>query len=280
MTGTAGDMRDLATISVIMACRNPGAYLEAALDSALRQLGPGDEVVVQDAASTDGSTAILDRVARRDARLRFLSEPDDGQSDALNRCLRRARGGWCIWLNADDVLVTGAVDAVRGAMNRAVDADLIVGGNRIIRADGSLVDHYPGRRLSVEHGVTQGCCAFSGSIVMRTAFLRGVGGFDDALHTVMDLELQLRMVAADPVQVVIPEEIGALRFHEASKSANRWATFVLESHRVRLGYARTTGERLRAGVRTATHAGERVVFRVRLTPGYRLARRRLREWRR
>ncbi len=273
MTGTDAG----ATISVLIPSFNPGPYLPAALDSAFAQLGEHDEIVVQDAGSTDGTAEVLARRSAADPRLRVVTEPDDGQSDALNRCLARAVGAWCVWLNADDLLVDGALDAVREVIAAEPDVDLVIGGHRIVRMDGDVVDEFTGRRLDVGWMTARGCGAFSGSIAMRTDVLRRVGGIDGELHTVMDLELQLRLAAASPPlrQTVIEHPIGALRFHEASKTATLWWRFVAESHRIRLRHVRTPAERLVAIRATGLHAGMRWVFRLRLTPGYRAVRRRV-----
>ncbi|GAA3700007.1 glycosyltransferase [Gordonia hankookensis] len=261
------------SLSVIMPSFNPGPYLLPAIRSVLAQLGVHDELVVQDAFSTDGSRECLEAIGRQDARVRCVFERDSGQSDALNRCLDRAIGEWTIWLNADDVVVDGGVAAIRRVIRSCDDIDVIIGGHQIIRADGSLVDNYSGHLLRVDRLVVRGCSAFSGSIAMKTEFLRSVGGFDNHLHAVMDLELQFRMAARLPRQVVIPEPVGALRFHEGSKTANVWAQFVRESHRVRLSYADSWRIRARGLLATAIHVATRPVFRLRLTAGYRRARR-------
>lgn len=264
--------RTAPTISVLMPAYNPGRFLEAAIRSAVDQLDPHDELVVQDANSDDGSVAVFAAWAAADPRVRVVHEKDDGQSDALNRCLARARGQWCVWLNADDVLVGGALDAVRAAVSNRQELDLVVGANQILRAEGDVVDDYPGHELTRSHLVGKGCAAFSGSIAMRTEFLRQVGGFDARLNTMMDLELQLRMADAHPRQVVLDRVIGALRFHEVSKSANLWREFVSESHEVRMAHADTPTLKASALLCTGMHLAAVPIFRLRLSPAYRAVR--------
>lgn len=258
------------TLSVLMPAYNPGGYLDEAIRSAVTQLGPDDELVIQDAESSDGAAAVFAAWMTADRRVRVVQEKDGGQSDALNRCLARARGQWCVWLNADDILAPGALDAVRDGAGPGMD--LVVGANYILRADGGVVDVYAGHRLTVDRLVSKGCAAFSGSIAMRTDFLKDVGGFDARLNTMMDLDLQLRMARADPAQVVTDHVIGALRFHEVSKSANLWREFVAESHEVRMAQADSPRLKIAALVCTGLHVASVPIFRLRLTPAYRTLR--------
>lgn len=267
-------------ISVTMPCFNPGSHLEAALESALSQLGPHDEVVVQDACSTDGSTEVFARIAAQDARLSVISERDEGQSDALNRALARATGDYVLWLNADDIVVNGGIAAVRSALDTDPSVDLVIGAHQILRENGDVVDTYPGQAVTVDAILRKGCTAFSGSILMRTDLLREIGGFDGALNTVMDLELQLRLARATPRQVVVDAPVGALRFHDSSKSATLWPQFVRESHRVRMAYSTTVSDRVRTVGLTGMHMAYAVTFRIQLTDTYRRLRRRVRRPRR
>ncbi len=261
------------TISVLMPSYNPGEFLPVAISSVLEQLGPADELVIQDARSTDGSAEFLCELAELDPRIRVVVESDHGQSDALNRCLQRAVGDWVLWLNADDMVVDGGIAALRAALESDPDADVAVGAHRIIRGDGSIVDNFPPHRIEVFRLVSLGCAAFSGSIAMRTHYLREIGGFDTDLNTVMDLALQLRMADADLRQVIFDEPLGAFRFHDGSKSANLAREFVLEGHRVRMAHA--DGPRLKALglLRTGTHAVEMMAFSFQTEAWYRDLRR-------
>src|SRR5207245_218173 len=88
-------------ISVLMASFNAGRYIEESIASVLAIDGPDLELIIQDGGSTDDTEQVVTRIG--DRRIRFVSEPDEGQSDALNRALRRSRGRWIGWLNADDL---------------------------------------------------------------------------------------------------------------------------------------------------------------------------------
>lgn len=261
--------------SILVPSYNAGKYLEAALESALSQLSDDDEILVQDAQSTDGSAEYLTKLGEVEPRVMTAIEKDDGQSDALNRALARATNPWVIWLNADDILLESSLAALRDAVRCNPEVDVVIGGHQHIRADGSLVDTYQGEAFDISKMVKWGCAAFSGSIMMRTEFLNKIGGFEIELNTVMDLALQLRMAEAQPRQMVIATPIGALRFHEASKTANLWPQFVRESHSVRMRYAVGGKQRLSGYIGTALHWAIWPILRIRLTSNYRRLRRRL-----
>src|SRR5690242_18556220 len=88
------------TLSVIVACYNGETYLEQALASIIPQLGPGDEIVIQDGGSDDRTVEILAAHGRQDSRIKWRTEADTGQSDALNRALERATNPYVLWMNA------------------------------------------------------------------------------------------------------------------------------------------------------------------------------------
>jgi len=96
----------LPSFTIVTPCLNGAATLREALDSVREQAYPAEiEHVVVDGGSTDGTLEILEeqQQAAGEARLRYLSEPDRGLSDAVNKGIRMARGDVIGWLNADDV---------------------------------------------------------------------------------------------------------------------------------------------------------------------------------
>jgi putative colanic acid biosynthesis glycosyltransferase len=96
-------------VSVIIACRNPGPKLPAAVASIRRQSGADIETVIVDGASTDGTREWLQSESSRLGA--WLSEPDAGVYDAMNKGAALAQGAWLLFLGADDQLVDGALAA-------------------------------------------------------------------------------------------------------------------------------------------------------------------------
>jgi glycosyltransferase involved in cell wall biosynthesis len=268
-------LRSKPVFSIMVPSYNSAPFFENAMNSALSQMGPDDELLIQDAGSVDGTQDVIARLEASDPRVKPVIEKDLGQSDALNRALARAKPSWVIWLNSDDVLLPGALDALREAIPANPEVDLFYGGSRIIREDGTSVESFPGRMMDKKKLLRQGITSFSGSIVMRDTTLRALGGIKVELQCAMDYDLQMRIAESDLRQMYVPAGIGALRFHEGSKTANLWKGFIKESYDIRMAYASTPTEKLYGLWGSAWHLAEVPVFRMRLSPVYRKLRRRL-----
>lgn len=218
-------------VSVLVPSFNSNPYITEAIRSALAQEGPTLEILVQDGGSTDGSIDAL--LALSDSRLLCISEPDAGQSDALNRALRRARGAYVIWLNADDLLAPGAVAAlVHAAWEQ--DLDVVHGSYDIIDANGALIKSYSSAPLESERLLRHGAYIFSGSVLIRRTFLVEVGGFDANLHYAMDFDLLLRLAEAARATGRVSGTVAQFRRQPASKSEawlradSKWLPFLRE----------------------------------------------------
>jgi glycosyltransferase involved in cell wall biosynthesis len=231
-------------LSILMPVYNAGRYLAPAVASAVEQFGPDDELVVQDGGSSDGSIAALAQRYRDDPRVSIVSEPDAGQSDALQRALARARRPYLGWLNADDVYYPGALDAVRAALRAEPRPDVVYGDAAIFAGDDRVLRRVQPGEFSVRGFVQHGCHVFSGATFLRTDLVRAAGGFDRDLHYAMDFDLFLRVAAAGPRCVKLDHTLGGLRWHEASKSGSVTLPFFKEAMRIRLRYARTPRDRL------------------------------------
>lgn len=259
--------------SILVPSYNPGPFFRTAIESALDQLGDGDEVLIQDACSTDGTVDAIREFEQRDERVRAVIEKDRGQSDALNRALKRSNGDWALWLNSDDVLLPGALDALRAEIAKSPTVDIVTGDHQILRVGGDSVDTYRGHELSRVYLLKTGCASFSGSIAVRTEILRQLGGFREDLHCTMDYELQFRLAESSRPQAHVNAPIGALRFHEASKTRQLWQDFIKEAFQLRMAYAQTPAERLLGLRGSVLQLLSIPIFKLRLTPGYRKARR-------
>ena len=171
-------------ISVIIACRNPGPRLPAALASVWAQRDAEVEAVVIDGASTDGTREWLE--ARRDRLGALVSEADRGVYDAMNKGLAAARGTWVLFLGADDRLAGDDVLARAGALLRPTEAGVAVGEARY--DDGRC---YPPQSTAaaIRRNFVHHQAAF-----YRRALLAERGGFDRSLRVMADYELNLSLL--------------------------------------------------------------------------------------
>ncbi len=118
----AVDERAHPLVTVLTVVRNGAATLEACLRSVMAQTWPNVEHVIVDGGSTDGTLALLERFDRDIAC--WISEPDAGIYDALNKGLRLARGTSYVVLGCDDRLLPGGVEALA---RHADDVDVVFG---------------------------------------------------------------------------------------------------------------------------------------------------------
>jgi len=199
-------------ISVITPSLNARATIEESLASVRAQSYPHVEHLVVDGGSTDGTVDVL-----RDAPgIRWISEPDRGLAHAMNKGIAMATGEVIGELNADDVYLPGALDAVAAGFVARPGAEWLTGRCRIIDGDGReirrvvrLYKHALLRRYSLALYLTQNFVSAPATF-FRTAVLRELGGFDERYRISVDYDLQLKFARrGDPV--VLQRDLACFR---------------------------------------------------------------------
>jgi glycosyltransferase involved in cell wall biosynthesis len=202
-------------ISVVTPSLNQGRYLQEAIRSVANQQYENCEHIVVDALSTDETLDVL-KAHEDSASLRWISEADRGQSDALNKGVRMARGEWILWLNADDLLLDGALDAFAEAIERQPQADVFYGHQRFIDAEGralKTVFHLPYRYPLVRSWLY--LPPSTGSLYRKLKLLQQP--LKEDLHFIMDREWFLR--CGEHLQAVrINRSLSAFRVTNVSKT--------------------------------------------------------------
>jgi glycosyltransferase involved in cell wall biosynthesis len=189
------------------------------------------EHIVQDAASDDDTTEILRRFGDR---VRWRSEPDHGQSDALNRAFRRARGKWIAWLNADEFYLPGGLRTLVAAGERT-GADVIFGDGIWVDEQASLIRLFPQHRYSSFVLRNWGVYIGSSATVFRRSSL-GEEPWDAAIRRVMDWELYLRLESEGARFLHVPYPVGAYRIHSGQITRQPLEYFAADHRSVRARY--------------------------------------------
>jgi len=239
-------------ISVITPTRNQGRFLEQTILSVLNQGYPNVEHIIIDGASTDETPEILDRY--RDRLARVVSEPDRGQSHAINKGMARATGEILTWLNSDDMLAPGALAAVALAF-ATCEADMIAGVCELY-SEGRLVGRHVTscedgplpleELLDLEGSWLAGQFFYQPEVMFRRSLWERAGGYvDESLHYVMDSELWVRFAEAGAVLHVIGHPVARFRVHAAQKT-NDSEPVHQEYRRWREGYLERRGNRVRS----------------------------------
>lgn len=219
-------------ISVLTPSYGYGQYLADCVDSVLRQPGPTLELVVQDAGSTDATTQVLE--GYDDPRVHWTTEPDEGQSDALNRALGRARGEWIAWLNADEFYLPGALSALHSSAMRT-GADVVYGDAVFVDAEGRLNRLAPQHRFSRKVLAEYGCYISTCAVLMRREAL-GTEPWDVTARRRMDWDLFMRLATRGRRFVHLPYPVGAFREHDERVTASAWHEWKEEDGRLAARY--------------------------------------------
>ena len=212
-------------ISIVTPAFNQGAYIEETILSVLHQGYPSVEHIVMDGGSTDGTLAVLERYRERLAHCQ--SEPDNGQSHAINKGMALATGEILTWLNSDDMLAPGALAAVALAFDTN-QADMVAGICRMYR-DGELVAQHITScaegplplddLLDLDGGWNAGQFFYQPEVMFTRELWQRAGGYvNDWLHYSMDYEMWLRFAEAGARLHVIGRPVAWFRMHAAQKT--------------------------------------------------------------
>jgi glycosyltransferase involved in cell wall biosynthesis len=197
-------------VSVVTPCLDPGSRIARCIASVSAQEYPHLEHVVVDGGSTDGTIEVL-----RAAGVRFVSEPDSGQSDAINKGFALASGEVLTWLNADDELLPGAVGRAVEEFERG--AGWTYGDIEVAEDERKGV-----RRAAPVTGIASfdlgNVVPQPGCFTARWALDR-VGSVDEDLHLAMDVDLWLRLAAAGIPAAYVQQPFARFELHPASKTA-------------------------------------------------------------
>jgi glycosyltransferase involved in cell wall biosynthesis len=184
-------------------------YIRDALDSVARQPGGlAVQHVVQDGGSTDGTVDVL---RGYDGGLVWRSEPDRGQSDALNKALALAPGRWIGWLNADEFYLPGGLARLL-RVGDETGADVVYGDTAFVDGDGRLDRLVPQHRFSRAILASYGPFIGSVSVIFRRDAL-GERPIDPTMRRMMDWDLYLRLVREGARFAYVPALVGAFRAH-------------------------------------------------------------------
>jgi glycosyltransferase involved in cell wall biosynthesis len=222
-------------VSIVMPSFQQARFVEAAARSVLTQTVP-HELIVLDPGSTDGSREILQRLAAEAPdRVRLKFEPDDGQSDAINRGMALARGEILAWLNSDDLLRPGALAHVverlagrRGPAWLYGRAGMIDGDDRPTARFVVAYKNWRSRRFSYHKLLTENFIPQMG-VFWNRAMWEAAGPLDRDLHLDMDYDLWFRFAKlADPI--VSRAELAVFRVHDAAKGSVRTAAQLADAY--------------------------------------------------
>lgn len=210
-------------VSIITPSFNQGPFIQATLDSVLSQSYTHIEHIVIDGDSSDETVGILGRCD--DARLRWISEPDTGQGNAINKGLAQARGDILTYLNSDDLLLPNSIALTVEHFQAFPNADLIYGDCAVIGANGNKVGELRSADFDLRRALSAVQEINQPGLFWRRAVTDRIGIFDEALHYVMDQDYWIRAALAGFELCYIPGFRAAFRLHSESKTVSQQQRF-------------------------------------------------------
>ena len=209
-------------ITVVIPSYQQAAYLPATLASVCSQEDAEVEILVFDGGSTDGSVDILRGwPAPTDGKtLRWVSQKDDGQADAVNLGLRAGTGDVFAYLNSDDVYYPGALAAVAAHFRSHPDCLALYGRAHHLHADGSVMEDYPTEPWNYDR-LLDTCFLCQPATFWRREVVARCGVFDDALRFALDYEYWLRVGRTVPFHYLDTHVLAGSRLHADTKTLSQ-----------------------------------------------------------
>jgi glycosyltransferase involved in cell wall biosynthesis len=256
---------DYPLVSIITPSFNQADYLEETIQSVLSQDYPHIEYVIVDGGSTDGSLAIIKKYANQLAW--WVSEPDEGQADAINKGLLRVSGDLVAWLNSDDLYLPGTIRMVVDAMRADPGVGLVYGDLQSIDADGKVFNTITYQQYNLDDLLAIRIIG-QPTVFMRRSVQKKAGFLDDSFHFLLDHHLWTRIARLSRIKY-IPTTWAAARHHHMAKNIARAGEFGAEAYRI-LEWAQTQPdlvEHIRANPRRVWGGAHRFNARYLLDSG-------------
>lgn len=189
-----GKTRNFPKISIITPSYNQGQFIERTIQSVLKQDYPNIEYIVMDGGSMDNTLEILKEY---EDRLIWKSEPDRGQSDAINKGFRMATGDVIGWLNSDDMYEPGAIGTGVEYLLKHAEVDLVYGDCNIIDENDAVIGQFEGCPLDSKKAFRMLLFAEIAipqpTIFFRRTLFDDVGYLDVNIHHAMDADFFVRI---------------------------------------------------------------------------------------
>ena len=225
-------------VSIVMPSLNQGQFIEETIRSILLQGYPNLELIIIDGGSTDGSIDIISKYSQWIAY--WVSEPDRGQSHAVNKGIARATGQILHWVNSDDVLLPSAFSTVADVFLVKPGCRMVIGQAKVVDAQGQYVGEVKSDFASWTDFATRKCNIAQVATFFDRNLFEELGMIDESLEYSMDSELLLRF-SRKYIPIVIESYLTAYRMHGKTKFDHNRLMGFKEADKIYLRYLLGTG---------------------------------------
>lgn len=185
-------------VSIITPSYNQANFLEETIRSVLDQGYPNLEYIIVDGGSTDGSLEIIQKYADRLAW--WVSEPDQGQTDAINKGFSQAKGEILAWLNSDDTYLPAAVAEAVGYLQAHPEIGTVYGDANLIDDEGNVIGRFPAKQTDNRRLMRGYVHIPQQATFFRKELWRKVGPLDPTFFFAMDYDLWVRLSQHAPLK--------------------------------------------------------------------------------
>jgi glycosyltransferase involved in cell wall biosynthesis len=235
-------------VSIVTPSYNQAPFLEQTIRSVLEQDYPRIEYMVVDGGSTDGSVDIIKKYAKileSDSELSvqnqasalqnhsidwWISEKDNGQGEAINKGLSRAKGEIIAWLNSDDYYLPNAASSAVKVFEQNPDAVLLYGDMLAVDENRQTINVLKYKQLSLEDLLRFQIIGQPAVFMRRDAYERA-GGLDTTFHFMLDHHLWIRIAQQGKI-LHVPQVWAAARYHAQAKNRRVPVEFGREAFRI------------------------------------------------
>ena len=220
-------------VSIVTPSYNQAEFLAETINSVLNQTYPRIEYIIVDGGSTDGSVEIINKFQDRIAW--WVSEKDQGQTDAINKGFQHATGEIYAWLNSDDRYYPQAISEAVQFFIKNPDVGLVYGDLNFINHNGNIVGRFNARETNYQK-LRRGFVHIpQPSAFWRADLWKEVGPLDPEMFFAMDYDLWIRLAKISPIRYYRDHVWADFRIHDQSKTITAdeqcWSEMLQIHHR-------------------------------------------------
>ena len=215
-------------LSIVTPSYNQGSYIGDTIRSVLSATRSPDEYFVIDGGSNDGSIETIRKY--QGSITKWVSEPDNGQADAINKGLRLCNGDIIGWLNSDDLVLSHTFERVLAIFEQNPHAVIVYGDVLSINEHGETINLQRFKQFTLPDLMAFNIIS-QPAVFFRRSALQAAGLLDETFHYLLDHHLWLRL-AQQGSMVYVPETFAAARYHPEAKNIAHTQQFGKEAFRI------------------------------------------------
>ena len=251
-------------ITIITPTYGQGQYIGQTIESVLDQNYPNLEYMILDGGSRDNTVDVIKKYEKYLSY--WVSEPDKGQSDAINKGLQRATGEIINWLNSDDYYEPNCLHTVAEHFSDD-DTHIVCGRSNLFEEEGKVIRISPGTDIYPNNlAKTIGWARIDQpETFFKKKALDKMGLVDASYHFVMDKEWWIRYLIHFGLDNIkkIDQELVNFRWHDASKTISQQDSFMIETSSLYYNIAKSTGqEKIMNVIRATGKLNEKLALNI------------------